>query len=355
MAQIRKRGTNVWQVGIYLGRDEEGKKSTHYETFYGNKTQAKEYANDLEKVLKTRVGSLKNGIMTVGELLDKWLVNCKDSITLGTYQLYQRQVRKLKPLVGDLQLYTLNSLQIQERMLRLDKNLSPRTKKNHYVTLSTALNWGATCNLIPHDIMAGVKVPKVQRKKRDVLKARELKIFLDTAKEYKHYLVLRILALTGTRISEVLGLKWANVFLDEKKIQIVEALDIKNRDEKETKTVNSERDIELDEVTINELAEHKKYMSKQNRAYDDDFVFQSDDGSPLRYQVVFKAKQRVLKKAGLHHIRLHDLRHGVGSILLDNGYPTVVVASFLGQNHATTTSVYTHALRKGKSIASMIE
>ena len=49
MAQLRNRGSNVWQIGIYLGKDDEGNKQTHYETFYGNKTQAKAHGSDLEK------------------------------------------------------------------------------------------------------------------------------------------------------------------------------------------------------------------------------------------------------------------------------------------------------------------
>ena len=46
----------------------------------------------------------------------------------------------------------------------------------------------------------------------------------------------------------------------------------------------------LDAETTQELNAHKKQMLLKDRAGDNDYVFQSDDGEPLRYQVVLKAK-----------------------------------------------------------------
>lgn len=114
------------------------------------------------------------------------------------------------------------------------------------------------------------------------------------------------------------------------------------------------REIELDDETIIELRNHKIKMSKLNKATDNEFVFQSDDCEFLRYQVILRSKERVLKKAGLHHIRIRDLTHGAGSIMLDKGESITAVAEQLGQVPATTARNYSHALRKGKSIASLI-
>lgn len=53
-------------------------------------------------------------------------------------------------------------------------------------------------------------------------------------------------------------------------------------------------------------------------------------------------------------IRLHDLRHGMGSIMLDNGSSITEVAETLGQVPSTTASIYSHALKKGKTITNLI-
>lgn len=188
---------------------------------------------------------------------------------------------------------------------------------------------------------------------RDIYKGSELKLFIETAKTYKHYLPLKILALTGLRIGELMGLRWRNVTVDGT-IKIVEAVSSRLRYLKDTKTKNSKRVLWLDEELVQELKEHKKQMTLRNKAGDNDFVFQSDDGECLRYQVVLKAKNRVLKKAKLHHIRLHDLRHGAGSLMLDAGESITSVAEQLGQVPATTAGTYSHALRKGGSISRLL-
>lgn len=354
MAQLRNRGSNVWQIAIYLGKD-DGKKQTHYETFYGTKSQAKVYANDLEKEYKRKkIGSSKATVYTVSDLLEVWLHGVEKGIEKSTFQQYKRQGKKLKALLGDLQLYNLDSVNIAARLEELEtEGKSSRTIKNHYTTLVTAINWGADKKYVERDVMAGIKPPKLEHVTRDIFKASELKLFIETAKTYKHYLPLKILALTGLRIGELMGLKWRNVSTDGT-IKIVEAVNSRLRYLKDTKTKNSKRMLMLDSETAQELQEHKRIMTLENKARDNDFVFQSDDGEPLRYQVVLKVKNSVLKKAGLHHIRLHDLRHGAGSLMLDSGESITAVAEQLGQVPATTAGTYSHALRKGGSISRLL-
>lgn len=84
-------------------------------------------------------------------------------------------------------------------------------------------------------------------------------------------------------------------------------------------------------------------------------VFPSDDGRALRYHTVRNTLKRALRKAELGHIRIHDLRHGAGSILLDEGVPLTVVANMLGQRPGTTAQVYAHLMRNGESIGHFLE
>jgi len=354
MAQLRKRGSNVWQVVIYLGKDDDGKRQSHSETFYGSKPQARAYGNDLEKGLKlNKVGSVKSVAFTINDLFDKWLSSIKSSIEIRTYESYEYQTRRLRPFIGDLQIYTLTNFELMERLQSLgNEKLAIRTIKDFYTTLRTAINWGSVFNLVEKDVMNGVKPPKLERKSRDVFKLNELGVFIENAKGYKYYLVLRVLALTGMRISEVLGLTWSNVDFEQNKIKITQSADLKHRVSKETKTINSLRELELDEETMNEFRLQKKKLV--GKWLQNDFVFQGENGKPTKYTAIWKTKEAVLKKAGLHHIRIHDLRHGMGSILLDNGIPLTAVSGTLGQVPATTAGVYGHALRKGKSIANLL-
>ena len=354
MAQLRNRGTNVWQIQIYLNKDGEGKKQFHYETFYGTKPQAKLHASKLELEFKSKIGSAKTIVLSVENLLNSWLLDILNQIERSTYEQYQRQAEKLIVLLGDLQLFTLDSVIIAERLSELDNiGLAPRTIKNHYRTLITALNWGAVKKYLSRDVMVGVTPPMIQHVSRNVLNSNELKLFIQIAKLYKHYLPVKILAITGMRIGELMGLKWKNLSCDGR-IKIVEAVNSKSKYLKDTKTQNSKRELQLDTVTTEELNVHKKLMSQNNKAGDNDFVFQSDDGAFLSYEAIYKTKQAVLKKAKIHHIRLHDLRHGVGSLMLDAGSSITTVAEQLGQVPATTAAIYSHSLRRGGTITKLL-
>ncbi|AHF07164.1 tyrosine-type recombinase/integrase [Desulfitobacterium metallireducens] len=357
MAQFRNRGSNVWQIGIYLGKDDEGKKQTHYETFYGSKPQAKLYAGKIEAELKKKMNVPKAHDMTMNNLFDDYLKYKETRIELSTYKTYERQIDRLRPLVGNLYLYSVNSEQIRKSLKPLedDSNLKPRTIKNLYDMLRFVVNWGLSKKYLNDDIVAGLESPMIGHVKRSVLNEDELKLFIKAAKGYKHYLPLKILALTGMRIGELIGLRWENVLLDSNTIKIVEAVNSRTKYLKSTKNKNSKREIELDEEIIQELKEHKKVMVKLSRAKDSDFVFQSDNGKFLGHETIFKTKESVLKKAGLHHIRIHDLRHGVGSILLDHGESITTVAEQLGQVPSTTAGNYSHALKKGHSLAILLK
>lgn len=133
--------------------------------------------------------------------------------------------------------------------------------------------------------------------------------------------------------------------MTKKELKVVEALNSRTRNEKEIKTINSERTIKLESEILELLSQNKLSTCVD----ENDFVFKSADNKPLRHQVLFKARNRVLKKAKFDNIRIHDLRHGAGTILLDKGYPVIYVAGFLGQTPATTMGVYSHTSRVGDS------
>ncbi|AFM40274.1 site-specific recombinase XerD [Desulfosporosinus acidiphilus SJ4] len=358
MASIRKRGDKVYQISIYLGLDSSDKKKFHYETFYGIKSEAKDRARELEvkfKCVKQTMRRNRNGSRkvpkNVEQLLELWLDDTRNVVTERTYEKYAWHVKRLIPVIGDLEVFNLGPLEIRERLKKIE-GLSERTVKDLYATMRTALNYASSLELIGSDLMRGIRSPKVVRKDRNVLDLKELAVFLKIAKDYKHYLIIRILALTGMRTGEALGLKWRDVDFEKRTITIVRAADTKHRKLKDTKTENSKRVIELDEESIEELS--KLFKSISSKVSSNDLIFQNGDGRPLRYGAVMNTKNRVLAKSGLHHIRLHDLRHGVASILIDQGHPVTLVAATLGQTPSTTANTYSHALRRGKSIAALI-
>jgi integrase len=223
-------------------------------------------------------------------------------------------------------------------------------------TLRTAMRQAVVWGLFPADPTTGLRVPRAPKQERKVLTKQELLQLLAAAGGYKHYLIIRLLALTGLRLGEALGLKWQDISFKDETLTVRRAADSRHRILKETKTSSSERTLKLDAETIALLKAQKKNRGKvRPLTRENDLIFVSPDGRPLKESSVRKTLNRALAKAGLPHIRVHDLRHTAASLLLDEGYSFPVVASFLGHSSpATTAAVYAHAVRKGGSLADIL-
>ncbi len=72
-------------------------------------------------------------------------------------------------------------------------------------------------------------------------------------------------------------------------------------------------------------------------------MFTNVHGGPIESGEINRALTRALQRAGLPHIRVHDLRHTVASILLEAGVHPKIVQDLLG--HSTirlTLDTYSH-------------
>ncbi|MEM5243078.1 site-specific integrase [Thermoanaerobacter sp. CM-CNRG TB177] len=93
---------------------------------------------------------------------------------------------------------------------------------------------------------------------------------------------------------------------------------------------------------MRELKVHRKRQIREKllfgEAYQDNgLVFCKEDGSPLDSREFTKCFQRLLEKAGLPKVRLHDLRHTHASLLLARGIHPKVVQERLGYSSITMT------------------
>lgn len=149
----------------------------------------------------------------------------------------------------------------------------------------------------------------------------------------------------------MLALRWRNLDLDSATITVVEtAYKLGNGDYiiKEPKTPHSRRTVTLPPSLL-EL--FKAYRADQEllriqlgiSLTEDDFVSVRYDGRPLLPNVVTHAFQKLVKKAGLKRVRLHDLRHTHATLMLKAGIHPKIVSERLG--HASigiTLDTYSH-------------
>ena len=108
------------------------------------------------------------------------------------------------------------------------------------------------------------------------------------------------------------------------------------------KTGNSIREVSIPQDAVELLKqEHAKHPSNP-------WVFPSGrTGEMYHPDSVVTLHKRILKDAGLPHIRFHDLRHTFATLALQNGVDVKTVSSMLGHYDAGfTLCTYTHVTRQ---------
>ena len=106
--------------------------------------------------------------------------------------------------------------------------------------------------------------------------------------------------------------------------------------------------VALSPSVVSVLREHKEKQAAQRVMLgiplkEDDLIFSTLEGKPLRPNTVTRAWAMLAARAGVKAIRLHDARHTHASLMLKQGIHPKVVQERLG--HATiqmTLDTYSH-------------
>lgn len=154
----------------------------------------------------------------------------------------------------------------------------------------------------------------------------------------------------GFRRSEVLGLKWSAIDFERDRIDvehtIVRVKTIMAKDD--TKNEASEAGLPLiddaREMLLRLKAKQEEYRKVFGKEYiENDYIFKNPDGSLYRPDSLTRTFQRVLKRKGYEHIRLHDLRHATATILYAKGWKVLEMQRWMRHSDIKTTlAIYTH-------------
>lgn len=159
-----------------------------------------------------------------------------------------------------------------------------------------------------------------------------------------------LLATTGMRRGEAVGLRWSDLDLDAGRLRVVQTI-IQVRSKVtigEPKTARGRRPIALDSGTVAVLREHRRRSLEERMlvgpAFDDQgLVFHRPDGLCLKPDAVSAAFVRRVLKAGLPRLTLKGLRHTWATLALERGIHPRVVQERLGHSTiAITLGIYSH-------------
>ena len=234
---------------------------------------------------------------------------------------------------------------------------APRSVIKARLVLSSALDQAERWGFIPRNPVQLVDPPRVPEVEREPITPEQAHALLDAVQGHRLEALYTVALALGLRRSKALGLKWSDVDLDAGVLRVRRGLQrIKGGGLQflELKTKKSRRDIALPQIVVAALRAHKERQAFERRAEDilwqeHDMVFASTIGTPIEPRNVNRHFATVLKRAGLPHLRFHDLRHACATLLLLQGVELKVVQEILGHASISTTGdIYAHVRQRLK-------
>jgi integrase len=299
-----------------------------------------------------------NTAITLVAYLDEWLVGQKSRLRASTHHSYVLASKRLRTHLGQYKLQTITPLQIENFYADLldhgkanGEGLSPKSVKNTHVVLRKALADAERLGIVPRNAAAAARGPAAQRPELTTWSSDELKAFLAVAADSRLGSAFTVLATTGMRRGEALGLRWRDVDFDAMQIAVVQTLSVVDGHVLigRPKTAGSRRTVNVGDTTIRALRHQRKRQAADELAAgsawdgDSDLVFRDELGGPEHPSRFSKSFKRLLEQAAVPAIRLHDLRHTNATLSLKAGVHPKVVSERLGHaSIAITLDLYSH-------------
>ena len=303
--------------------------------------------------------------MLFHEYYSEWMnVYKKGFVRPVTYQKYEMTLTRLKELAPELKISELNKRTYQMLINSYAENHERLTVMNFHHQLKSAIIDAIDEKLIDSDFTRKVtikgKSPAVKKPK--FLSQQELKTLidqldlsylyrtfkLDIGKHKKRtyntvnwdWLIL-LLAKTGLRFAEALGLTPNDFDFNNKKLKVSKTWNYKaNSGYDDTKNNSSKRTIDIDDQLSKQFYEliSKNEVECDKPIFVKDRVFNSTVNNRLDV---------LCKKANIPNVTIHGLRHTHASLLLYAGVSISSIAGRLGHANTTTTQeTYLHIVKE---------
>jgi integrase len=329
------RGRGRARDGIFTRKDRPG-------AFYGSWTDAcgrrrkrrldaytLQQARDVlaaerAKAEKARVlGYMPPGKETFAEIVPRYLQHQKARLTPRAYERTRGVVEgHLKSAFGNVKLANIRRADVQRYATERSSKVAPGSVVKELNILKHLFHLAMEWEIVPVNPAQGVKMPRVPAGRVRYLQPAELHTVLEACPKWL-WPIAGLLAFSGMRRSEVLGLRWLDVDRNGERLMLPQ-------------TKNGDGRI----VWLNALACQVLDSIAKNGARPTDLVFPARDGiSPENVSLAFL---RACRKVGIADFRLHDLRHTAASWLRMSGADLQDVAELLGHRDLRMTKRYSH-------------
>lgn len=159
----------------------------------------------------------------------------------------------------------------------------------------------------------------------------ENSIDLSKPEGHRNRAIIEVLFSCGLRVSELVNLKFSQVFIDERFLRIMGK-------------GSKERLVPISERALQEISNYMSWRdSLKIKPGEEDYVFLNRRGAHLTRTMILIMLKEQADVAGIHKtISPHTLRHSFATALLEGGADLRVIQALLGHESIGTTEIYTH-------------
>ncbi len=278
-------------------------------------------------------------------IIDKyktWL-RLEKSLSANSIEAYLTDLDKLIRFVESegKDFATISYQDLQQFVAQLrDIGIYPRSQARIISGIKSFYRFLLLDEYITADPTELLESPKIGLKLPEVLTVNEINDILDTIdlslpEGQRNRAMLEVLYSCGLRVSELISLRYSDVYFDEGFIRV------------EGKG-SKQRLVPISETAIREI---KNYLLDRNRMVVkkgfEDILFLSRRGTALSRIMVFHIIKQQTEMAGVHkNVSPHTFRHSFATHLLEGGANLRAIQEMLGHEKITTTEIYTHIDRQ---------
>ena len=367
MATIKKRGDS-YLIRVSCGYDVNGKHKEQSMTWKPDEGMTKK---QIEKELNRQAvmfeesvnHGFKTSAMKFQELAEEWFENyAKNALRSTTYERMLQLTQRVYPAIGHLRIDKItarhlqgfvNSLAKEGANEKTDKPLASKTIRHNLSFISDVFRYAVRMDLVSDNPCRKVTIPKGEVKEKPIYSQEEIAQLLTAinGEDTKYRAFFYLIAYSGFRRSEMLGLEWKDIDFKNNIISIKRTSNYTSERgiyTDTTKTKRSKRVLKISPYIMGILKELKDEQDEEalrlgDKWVESDRLFVEWNGEPMNNQTPYGWLKEFCEKNDMPFYGIHSFRHFAASALISSGLDVVTVSGALGHcNSGTTLNVYAH-------------
>ncbi|MGN0622175.1 MAG: tyrosine-type recombinase/integrase [Porcipelethomonas sp.] len=374
MATIRKRGDS-YSIRVSCGYDTNGK---HKEQAMTWKPEPGMTKRQIEKELQRQAvlfeESVAHGYKTTAvkfqEFAEEWFEEyAKLNLRSTTYERMRQLTHRVYPAIGHLRMDKITARQLQSFVNSLAKEganektgkpLAPKTIRHNLSFISDVFSYAVKMDLLSDNPCRKVTIPKGEVKEKPIYSQEEMALLLTriSGEPTKYRAFFFLIAYSGFRRSEMLGLEWKDIDFEHNVITIKRTSNYtagRGTYTDTTKTKRSQRVLKISPYIMSILKELKDEQDEEalrlgDKWVETDRLFVKWNGEPMNNQTPYGWLKEFCEKNELPFYGIHSFRHFAASALISAGLDVTTVSGALGHcNSGTTLNVYSHMFQNAQA------